>query len=88
MLAVLEHKPWAPEEGEEWIAAFSWTGERAKLDEAELTVSPDLAVQLPLPDGPGDSGAKPASPEAAERRTAGGRGPPCWRTSSPRRWRR
>ena len=23
----------------------------AKLDEAELTVSPDLAVQLPLPDG-------------------------------------
>ena len=70
MLAVLEHKPWAPEEGEEWIAAFSWTGERAKLDEAELTVSPDLAVQLPLPDGPGDSGAKVASAEAAERRTA------------------
>ena len=70
MLAVLEHKPWAPEEGEEWIAAFSWTGERAKLDEAELTVSPDLAVQLPLPDGPGDSGAKPAPAEAAERRTA------------------
>ena len=70
MLAVLDHKPWAPEEGEEWIAAFSWTGERAKLDEAELTVSPDLAVQLPLPDGPGDSGAKVASAEAAERRTA------------------
>ena len=70
MLAVLEHKPWAPEEGEEWIAAFSWTGERAKLDEAELTVSPDLAVQLPLPDGPGDSGAKAASAETADRRTA------------------
>jgi len=69
MLAVLEHKPWAPEEGEEWIAAFSWTGERAKLDEAELTVSPDLAVQLPLPEG-GDFGAKAALAEAGERRTA------------------
>ena len=70
MLAVLEHKPWAPEEGEEWIAVFSWTGERAKLDDAELTVSPDLAVQLPLPDVADDSGAKVASAEPAERRTA------------------
>jgi len=50
MLAVLEHKPWAAEEGEEWVAAFAWTGQRAPLDDAELTVSPDLAVQLPLPD--------------------------------------
>jgi hypothetical protein len=50
MLAVLEHKPWAAEEGEEWIAAFAWAGDRARLDGAELTVSPDLAVQLPLPD--------------------------------------
>lgn len=51
MLAVLEHKPWAAEEGEEWVAAFLWTGPPARLDDAELTVSPDLAVQLPLPDG-------------------------------------
>src|SRR6185295_5341406 len=50
MLAVLEHKPWAADEGEEWVAAFAWTGQRAPLDDAELTVSPDLAVQLPLPD--------------------------------------
>ena len=50
MLALLEHKPWAAEEGEEWVAAFTWAGQRAKLDDAELTVSPDLAVQLPLPD--------------------------------------
>jgi hypothetical protein len=50
MLAVLEHKPWAAEEGEEWVAAFAWAGEQAPLDGAELTVSPDLAVQLPLPD--------------------------------------
>src|SRR5215211_8531118 len=50
MLAVLEHKPWAAEEGEEWVAAFTWAGDPARLDDAELTVSPDLAVQLPLPD--------------------------------------
>jgi hypothetical protein len=50
MLAVLEHKPWAAEEGEEWVAAFAWAGDPASLDTAELTVSPDLAVQLPLPD--------------------------------------
>jgi hypothetical protein len=50
MLAVLEHKPWAAEEGEEWVAAFAWAGDRSRLDDAELTVSPDLAVQLPLPD--------------------------------------
>jgi hypothetical protein len=69
MLAVLEHKPWAAEEGEEWVAAFAWTGGRAKLDDAELTVSPDLAVQLPLPDTVDDSGAEPAVP-TSERRPA------------------
>jgi hypothetical protein len=69
MLAVLEHKPWAAEEGEEWVAAFAWRGERAALDDAELTVSPDLAVQLPLPDGPRPSRSKPAAP-TTERRPA------------------
>jgi hypothetical protein len=71
MLAVLDHKPWAAEDGEEWIAAFAWTGERAPLDDAELTVSPDLAVQLPLPDvsSDGDTGSEPAVP-TGERRPA------------------
>ena len=50
MLALLDHKPWAADEGEEWVAAFAWAGEHAALDSAELTVSPDLAVQLPLPE--------------------------------------
>ena len=49
MLALLEHKPWAPEDGQDWVAAFTWRGEPANFDEAELTVSPDLAVQLPAP---------------------------------------
>ena len=51
MLAVLDHKPWAPEDGQDWIAAFTWRGEPANFDEAELTVSPDVAVQLPAPGG-------------------------------------
>jgi hypothetical protein len=68
MLAVLEHKPWAAEDGEEWVAAFAWAGERARLDDAELTVSPDLAVQLPLPEALGDEGvAATAAIAAAER---------------------
>ena len=69
MLAVLDHKPWAAEEGEEWVAAFTWRGERASLDDAELTVSPDLAVQLPLPEAAArkPARAKPAEPEADRR---------------------
>ncbi len=71
MLALLDHKPWAAEDGEEWIAAFAWTGERAPLDDAELTVSPDLAVQLPLPHAAsdGDAASEPAVP-TGERRPA------------------
>jgi hypothetical protein len=65
MLAVLEHKPWAAEEGEEWVAAFAWAGEPARLDDAELTVSPDLAVQLPLPDA--DEAATEVTVATAER---------------------
>ena len=65
MLAVLEHKPWAAEEGEEWVAAFAWTGGQAPLDAAELTVSPDLAVQLPLPDA--DEAATEPLAASAER---------------------
>lgn len=71
MLAVLEHKPWAADEGEEWVAAFLWTGPPARLEDAELTVSPDLAVQLPVPDGSieEDDGDEAAAP-AGERRPA------------------
>src|SRR5829696_9337203 len=66
MLAVLEHKPWAPEDGHDWVAAFAWRGEPASFDEAELTVSPDLAVQLPVPGGSVEPGvAPPATPPAA-----------------------
>src|SRR5918997_630705 len=49
LLATLEHKPWAADEGEEWLAAFAWDGEAADIDAAQLTVGPDLAVDLAPP---------------------------------------
>jgi hypothetical protein len=51
MLAVLEHKPWAADDGEEWVAAFEWTGEPVEMAAAELAVAPELAVELPPPSG-------------------------------------
>jgi hypothetical protein len=65
MLADLEHKPWAPEDGQPWVAAFTWRGEPGNFDDAELTVSPDLAVQLPAPGGSVEHDeAQPATPAA------------------------
>jgi hypothetical protein len=51
MLAVLEHKPWAADDGEEWVAAFDWDGEPVDVAVAELAVAPELAVVLPPPSG-------------------------------------
>jgi hypothetical protein len=51
MLAVLEHKPWAADDGEEWMAAFDWSGDPVALAVAELAVAPELAVVLPPPSG-------------------------------------
>jgi hypothetical protein len=70
MLADLEHKPWAPQEGEDWIAAFTWRGDPASFDDAELTVSPELAVQLPAPGGSVDEEDRKAAAPAADRRPA------------------
>ncbi|MEN3279826.1 MAG: hypothetical protein V7607_966 [Solirubrobacteraceae bacterium] len=49
MLADLEHKPWAADDGTDWIAAFPWDGEPVELARAELAVAPTLAVDLPIP---------------------------------------
>ena len=51
MLAVLEHKPWAADDGEEWMAAFDWNGDPVALAVAELAVAPELSVVLPPPTG-------------------------------------
>jgi hypothetical protein len=63
MLAVLDHKPWAADDGEEWIAAFPWEGEPVELTAAELAVAPSLAVDLPVPHVPGRRRKAPAPSE-------------------------
>ena len=63
LLAVLDHKPWAAEDGDEWIAAFPWEGEPLELTSAELAVAPSLAVDLPVPRVPGQGGPAPAGSE-------------------------
>lgn len=67
MLAVLEHKPWAADDGEEWVAAFEWTGEPVELAVAELAVAPELSVVLPPPTG------APAKKKVRRARAAGDR---------------
>jgi hypothetical protein len=51
LLALLEHKPWAADDGEQWVAAFDWEGDPADLAAVELAVAPELAVELPPPTG-------------------------------------
>jgi hypothetical protein len=49
LLALLEHKPWAAEDGEEWTAAFAWKGDVVKFDSAELNVGSGIDLELPSP---------------------------------------
>ena len=59
LIALLEHKPWAPHEGEAWIAAFAWEGEQEAVEAVELEVGPSLVVALPAP-----GGGAPVAPRA------------------------
>jgi hypothetical protein len=61
LLADLEHKPWAAEEGEEWVAAFPWDGDVVDIAGAELAVAPTIAIDLPPPRHP-DRRRKPPPP--------------------------
>lgn len=64
VLAVLDHKPWAPEEGRQWIAEFPWDGDPAEVDPtlAELAVAPSVSVPLSSPGVPVDP-VKPPAPK-------------------------
>jgi hypothetical protein len=61
VLAVLDHKPWMPEEGETWIAEFPWDGDVADIDPqlAELAVAPSVAVSLASPGVPVEALGEP-----------------------------
>lgn len=49
VLATLDHKPWAPDEGVTWTAAFPWEGPAIEPVDAALAVTP--AVTVPLSPG-------------------------------------
>ena len=49
LLAVLDHKPWAVEDGQDWVAAFRWEGKPVDVAGSELTVGPNVAVELLAP---------------------------------------
>jgi hypothetical protein len=51
LIAVLDHKPWAADDGDAWVAAFAWSGGKIEADRAELEVSSDVVVELPVPGG-------------------------------------
>jgi hypothetical protein len=70
-LADLEHKPWAPEDGEEWRAAFPLDVDAAELEAVELAVSPDITLSLPLPAGTGGKRRSPRRSRAKPRPEAG-----------------
>jgi hypothetical protein len=52
LIALLEHKPWAAGDGDTWVAAFPWEGERGDVGPAVLEVGAGLAVELPPPREP------------------------------------
>jgi hypothetical protein len=56
LLALLEHKPWAADDGELWVAAFAWEGDPVDVTAAELAVAPSVAVELPAAPVPGGRG--------------------------------
>jgi hypothetical protein len=68
LLAVLDHKPWIAEDGEEWVAAFPWEGDPIDFTDGELAVGPDLAVELPSPAAARPQGKTPAAGSRATRR--------------------
>jgi hypothetical protein len=75
-LADLEHKPWAAEDGEVWIAAFSVDQGLDDAREIELSVAPDIVVEL-RPRGkklarPGDSLAAGAAARTPRFKADGG----------------
>src|SRR5215470_2655682 len=70
LLAVLEHKPWAADDGEAWTAAFAWEGEPVELTAAELSVAPSVAIELPVPRKPGGKSRSTKSRSGSGARTS------------------
>ena len=69
LVAVLDHKPWAADDGEPWLAAFNWDGGDLVAERAELEVGRELVVGLPVPGAPAPDPlpARPRAPSELER---------------------
>jgi hypothetical protein len=67
-LAELEHKPWAAEDGELWTAAFPLDFELGDAASIELSVAPDIAVELAPPKGAKAERTKPRAAAAPDAR--------------------
>ena len=65
-IALLEHKPWAADDGETWLAAFRWPDGAGEVEGAELEVGPGLLVDAA---GAGRQGAAPPCASARCART-------------------
>src|ERR1700751_4165325 len=65
LLADLEHKPWAAEDGEPWKATFTYEQPEDHWVEAELNVAPDITITLPLPGSSRAPRPRPGPPEAS-----------------------
>lgn len=52
VLADLEHKPWAAQDGDTWLAAFAFDGDLEAAERIELAVAPDITVELAGGSGP------------------------------------
>jgi len=57
-IALLEHKPWAADDGQTWLAAFRWPDGAGEVEGAELEVGPGLVVALPAPGGKAGSAGR------------------------------
>lgn len=66
-LAELEHKPWAAQDGEPWMAAFPVDVDLGAASTIELSVAPDIEITLRSPAG--STGAAGESSVAAEARS-------------------
>jgi hypothetical protein len=67
-LAELEHKPWAAEDGELWTAAFPLDIELGDAASVELSVAPDIAIELAPSQGSRAARTKPRAAAAPDAR--------------------
>jgi hypothetical protein len=72
LLADLEHKPWAAEDGQPWEASFPCEADDGDWVEAELNVAPDITITLQLPGASRSGRRRPGSSSGKSSRASSG----------------